>query len=79
MRDPADLDRWLRMHAEQSSEYANLLIDRDGTIVWCNDTAARVFGYAREALVSRLAGKLTRSGVDTQGERFSRFVSPRSR
>jgi PAS domain S-box-containing protein len=50
MKDPAEIDRYIRLHIEQTTEYATLIIDPRGTIIWCNEMAARVFGYSREAL-----------------------------
>ena len=44
------IDRYLRLQSEQTSEYATLILDQRGTIVWCNPMAARVFGYSREEL-----------------------------
>ena len=58
MTDSADIDRLLRLHYEQTSEYANLIIDTTGTIVWCNATAAHVFGYERESLIGLAAAAL---------------------
>jgi PAS domain S-box-containing protein len=50
-----DIDRNLRLYAEQTTDNAVLLFDRAGTIVWCNAMAARIFSYAREELVGRPA------------------------
>jgi PAS domain S-box-containing protein len=41
--EAADL---LLLHAQQTTENAVLLLDRSGTIHWCNAAATRVFGYA---------------------------------
>jgi PAS domain S-box-containing protein len=54
----ADIDRLLRMHSEQTSEQATLLLDRAGTIVWCNPTASKTFGYTADALVGQPARRL---------------------
>ena len=48
-----DIDRLLRLHSEQTTDQASLLIDRDGVIVWCNPTAGRTFGYALDGLVGQ--------------------------
>jgi two-component system CheB/CheR fusion protein len=53
-----DIDRLLRLHSEQTTDQASLIIDREGTIVWCNPTAARVFGYAAENLIGQPARRL---------------------
>ena len=58
MDETASLHRYLRLHAEQSSEYAVLITDPRGTITWCNPTAAHIFGYAREDLVGRSISEL---------------------
>ena len=50
MKDRDLIDRYLRLQSEQTTEYATLIIDPKGTIVWCNPMAARVFGYGREEL-----------------------------
>ena len=55
---PADIDRLLRIHAEQTSEQATLLFDRSGTVIWCNPTAARTFGYSPDELVGQSAHRL---------------------
>jgi two-component system CheB/CheR fusion protein len=46
-----NVDRLLRLHSDQTTDQGSLLLDRDGTIVWCNATAARIFGYSEEELV----------------------------
>jgi PAS domain S-box-containing protein len=51
----ADIDRYLRLHVEQTSEYAELIIDPGGTIAWCNPTAERIFGYPPKALLGKPA------------------------
>jgi PAS domain S-box-containing protein len=56
--DNLDIDSYLRRYAEQTTEYAVLLLDRTGAIVWCNDAATRLFGYAREKLTGRAAHTL---------------------
>ena len=53
-----DTERLLFMQAEQSSDQASLLLDRDGKILWCSPTAARVFGYARDEMVGMSAHRL---------------------
>jgi PAS domain S-box-containing protein len=53
-----DIDRSLRLHADQTTELATLVFDRDGAIVWCNDAAARTFACAREALVGKHAREI---------------------
>ena len=58
VRPAVDIDRLLRLHSEQSTDQASLIIDREGIIVWCNPTAARVFGYAAQALVGQPARRL---------------------
>ena len=58
MPDPADIDRRLRSHAEQTTEYAELLLDGDGTVIWCNATAGHIFGYERDALVGMPLSRL---------------------
>jgi two-component system CheB/CheR fusion protein len=40
----------LRMHSEQTTDQSSLLLDRAGTIVWCNPTAARTFGYSADEM-----------------------------
>src|SRR4051812_5273917 len=47
------LETLLRLHAEQTSEYADFIMRTDGVIDWCNETAARIFGYAREDLIGK--------------------------
>jgi PAS domain S-box-containing protein len=51
MQDSADIARRLYLHAEHTTEYAELILDPDGTIVWGNATARHIFGYERDALV----------------------------
>ena len=53
-----DIERLLRLHAEQTTEHASFLFDRTGTIIWCNATAARVFGCAPEELIGQPAHRL---------------------
>jgi two-component system CheB/CheR fusion protein len=53
MSEPADIDRYLRLRAEQTSEHAEFVMDPAGTILWCNATAAHIFGYSRDALVGQ--------------------------
>ena len=45
-----DIDRLLRLHSDQSTDQVSLLLDPNGEVIWCNPTAARTFGYAREEL-----------------------------
>jgi PAS domain S-box-containing protein len=53
-----DIERLLRLHAEQTSEHASFLFDRTGTIIWCNETAARIFGCPAEDLIGQPAHRL---------------------
>jgi PAS domain S-box-containing protein len=53
-----DIERLLFLQAEQTSDEASLLLDRAGTIIWCNPTAARVFGYARDEMVGTSVHRL---------------------
>ena len=46
-----EIERLLFMQAEQSSDQASLLLETNGTILWCSPTAARVFGYARDEMI----------------------------
>jgi two-component system CheB/CheR fusion protein len=46
------------MHAEQTTEHATLLLDRNGTILWCNPTAIKTFGYPMGQLVGSPAHRL---------------------
>jgi PAS domain S-box-containing protein len=46
-----DIGQLLVLHSEQTSDQASLLLDREGTILWCNPTAARVFGHACEDMI----------------------------
>jgi PAS domain S-box-containing protein len=55
---PRDIDRLLRIHSEQTSEQATLLMDRSGIILWCNPTAARTFGYALHELIGQHSRRL---------------------
>jgi PAS domain S-box-containing protein len=59
--------RLLTMQAEQTTDEAALVLDRDGTIVWCNATAARVFGYARDELAGLSLHRLFTSEDVLQG------------
>jgi PAS domain S-box-containing protein len=49
----SNLNAMLRLHAEQTTDQANFLLDASGTILWCNATASRIFGYARDELVGQ--------------------------
>jgi PAS domain S-box-containing protein len=55
MSEPDDIDRYLRLRAEQTSEHAEFIMDPAGTVLWCNSTAAHIFGYSRDALVGQPA------------------------
>ncbi len=55
---PLDKDILLLLHAQQSSENAVILFDREGVIVWCNDTCNRLFGYKSEELLGRSLHRL---------------------
>jgi PAS domain S-box-containing protein len=44
--DTPQAAKLLLLHAQQTSENAVLLLDRNGAIAWCNDAAARIFGTA---------------------------------
>ena len=46
-----DVDRLLRLHSDQTTDQGSLLLDTNGTIVWCNPTAAYIFGYTEDELV----------------------------
>jgi two-component system CheB/CheR fusion protein len=46
-----DTERLLRLHAEQSTDEGCLLLDVQGTVLWCNPTAARIFGYSPHELI----------------------------
>lgn len=47
----SEIDALLRLHSEQTTDQASLILDRDGTIRWGNPTAACIFGYAPDELV----------------------------
>jgi PAS domain S-box-containing protein len=46
-------EAFLLLHATQTTEQGVLLMEASGIIRWCNETAARTFGYARADLVGR--------------------------
>ena len=48
-----NIDRLLRLHSEQTTDQASLLLDPEGRITWCNPTALRMFGYAPDELVGQ--------------------------
>ena len=48
-----ELDRLLRLTAEQTTEHGVLLLDPRGTILWCNQAASDISGHARDALTGR--------------------------
>ena len=54
----ADIERLLTLQAEQTTDEASFVFDADGTIMWCNPTAERVFGYTRDELVGMNAHQL---------------------
>ena len=58
MINPSHIERYLRLQAEQTSEYATLIISPQGIVVWCNATAARMFGYSQETLTGLPARRL---------------------
>jgi len=53
-----DIERQLRLFSERTTEFAVLLLDPAGTITWCNETAARIFGYSQAALTALSAERL---------------------
>ncbi|HYC46244.1 MAG TPA: PAS domain-containing sensor histidine kinase [Burkholderiales bacterium] len=53
-----DVNTLLRLQAEHTTDQATLLLDRRGTIVWCNPTAARIFGYPAEDLIGQAVHRL---------------------
>src|SRR6476659_1780255 len=48
----------LRLAMEQTSDQACLLLDRNGVIRWCNQTAARMFGYTPPELLALAVHRL---------------------
>ena len=48
----------LRLAMEQTSDQACLLLDRSGVIRWCNQTAARMFGYTPPELLALAVHRL---------------------
>lgn len=61
MRETPEAANLLLLHAQLTTENAVLLLDRSGTILWCNAVAARVFGYA---------------AADLTGMRLERLFTP---
>jgi PAS domain S-box-containing protein len=53
-----DVERLLRMLAEQTREQAIILIDTGGNIAWWGSGAAHVFGYSSEAIVGQPMSRL---------------------
>jgi PAS domain S-box-containing protein len=53
-----DPERLLRNYFEQTTEFAFLLLNPEGTIIWCNATAERIFGCAAGELVGRAVHRL---------------------
>jgi PAS domain S-box-containing protein len=53
-----DVDRLLRLLAEQAREQAVILIDKDGKIAWWGTGAAHIFGYTRETIVGQNVSRL---------------------
>jgi PAS domain S-box-containing protein len=53
-----DIEPQLRLFSEQTTEFAVLLLDPAGRITWCNETAARIFGYSQAALTGLSAERL---------------------
>jgi PAS domain S-box-containing protein len=47
----SELELRLRLSAEQTTDQACLMLDRDGTVRWGNPTATRILGYGAEELV----------------------------
>jgi PAS domain S-box-containing protein len=53
-----NVDRLLRLLAEQTREQAIILIDTDGRVAWWGRGAQHIFGYAREAIVGQHISRL---------------------
>ncbi|MGE5522332.1 MAG: ATP-binding protein [Rhodospirillaceae bacterium] len=53
-----DVERLLRLLAEQTREQAIILIDTDGRIAWWGSGAEHVFGYKREAIIGQHISRL---------------------
>ena len=75
----ADIERLLRLHSEQTTDQASFVFDRDGTIVWCNPTAARIFGCTPADLIGQPAHHLfTPEDVEDGVPDFELCVASRS-
>jgi PAS domain S-box-containing protein len=57
-RNGVDVDRLLRLLAEQAREQAVILIDKEGKIAWWGTGAAHIFGYTRETIVGQNLSRL---------------------
>src|SRR5688572_2905313 len=54
----SEIARLLRLHSEQTTDQASFIFDRNGIIVWCNPTAARIFGCTMESMIGQSAHRL---------------------
>ncbi len=55
---PANLDRLLRLMAEQSKEHAILFLDLDARVTWWSPGAERIFGIPAREIVGQLTHRL---------------------
>jgi PAS domain S-box-containing protein len=56
--EPRDLDRLLRLLAEQSDEHAIMFLDLEGRITWWSPGAERIFGMPASEIVGRHGSRL---------------------
>lgn len=64
---PANLDRLLRLLAEQSQEHAIMFLDLDGRITWWSPGAERIFGIPAGEIVGQHTSRFFTEEENAQG------------